>query len=320
MKIGIVSHEGTPNLAAFYRDGWIALREVLPKVGRIGVNELSAFIKRYGSDVVALNGEILNFLSTGEGSTYLHPVTDRLAYLPPVPAVPLLLTARGNSACFTRVIKMKLPKQPTLEQRFNFNMVGHNSTWRVPEDLAGSGWNYEMVAVMGSSCRNTDEAHALDHVFGYTNMLDHGCRRKNYPFDKGNRWAIPDEEKQFTDWDYEGSCNGNTQGPLPIGPYITTKDEVGDPHALMIEERESGRLLALGSSAAVLFTFPEIISYLSSFTTLRPGDMLSSASITYDGYPYWGEVFPPGAYWQAKIEKLGTLRLNIEDHRKEAMQ
>ena len=208
-------------------------------------------------------------------------------------------------------------KQPVMEQRFNFNLTGHNSLWTIQDGYAGGGWNYEMVCVMGKPCHGVAARDAYDYVFGYTNMLDHSGRYQNYPFSAGNKWAMPDEDKVFADWAYEGCFNGNTQVPTPIGPCIVTKDEVGDPHAQMLEERESGRLVTFGSAAAVCFTFSEMIEYMSSFLTLYPGDMMSSASITYDGFPNWPGRYPDNAYIQATAEKIGTLRLRIRDSRKE---
>jgi 2-keto-4-pentenoate hydratase/2-oxohepta-3-ene-1,7-dioic acid hydratase in catechol pathway len=92
---------------------------------------------------------------------------------------------------------------------------------------------------------------------------------------------------------------------------------VGDPHDQLLEERESGRLVSLGSAKAVNFTLNEMMAYASGFMTLRAGDMLSSASITFDGYPSRPWKYPKNAYIQAKTDKLGTLRLCIEDEREE---
>ncbi len=316
MKIGIISHRETPTLAVFFGDCWVSVPQALKDLGKPVVNEMSDFINAYGDEVIALNRQIGELVNTGKAKDYTFPVAGA-SFLPPVPASPTLLTARGNSACFTRVSRGAICKQPVMEQRYNFNLIGHNSTWTIKDGFTGDGWNYEMIVVMGKDCHNVSEKDANDYVFGYVNMLDHGGGYTDFPYNKGNKWDFPDEEKIFDDWAYQGCFNGNTQVPLPIGPYIVTKDEVGDPHDQMLEERENGRLVSFGSCNAVVFTFAEMISYMSHFLVLHPGDMMSSASITYDGYPGWAEKRPENAYYQATTDKLGTLRMNIRDDRKE---
>lgn len=314
MEIGIISSEGKPTLAAFYGDVWVSVPRALEALQLEPVNEMAAFITRYGDTVVSLNQKIQALVQEGAAGEYTHPVQDAV-FLPPVPAVPKLFTARGNSGCFVRVCRSPICKQPALDLRYSFNMIGHNGVQTFKKGFVGGGWNYEMVCVMGKPCHGADKASAYDYVFGYTNMLDHSGRYADYPYTLGNKWGIPDEEKVFSDWDYEGSYNGNTQVSIPIGPYIVTKDEVGDPHDQMLEERESGRLVARGSAQAVCFTFDEMIAYMSSFLTLEPGDMMSSASITYDGYPSWETPYPENAYIQAKADKIGRLRMWIRDER-----
>ncbi len=317
MKLGIISRGGTPTLAAVYDGCWAEVPAALAALGREPVTELRTFIEGYGDEVVSLNAAIGALTRRSPRPDFVHPLDGGTEFLPPLPASPKLFTARGNSACFTRVGKSAICRQPVMEQRYSFNLVGHNSVWTVRDGFQGDGWNYEMVCVMGKPCHNVSTTTAYDHVFGYVNMLDHSGAYDNYPYSKGNKWAIPDEEKVFADWAYEGCYNHNTQIPTPIGPYIVTRDEVPDPHDQMIEERESGRLVSLGSAQAVCFTFAEMIAYASGFLTLQPGDMMSSASISYDGYPSFPGRYPEDAYLQATVSKLGTLRLRIRDERKE---
>lgn len=315
MKIGIIQTQEGPSLAAVYGESWVSVPKALEALGEAPVNEMAAFIETYCDSVVELNKKINALVENGQAKEYTYPL-DGAQFLPPLPAVPKLFTARGNSAVFTRVIKSPVCKQPVMEQRYNFNLVGHEHTMVVHDGFTGTGWNYEMVVVMGKPCHGVTEENVEQYVFGYTNMLDHGGGYEG-PFGKDREWGMPDEDKVFADFAYQGCYNGNTQVPTPIGPYITTKDEVGDPHDQLLEERESGRLVSLGSGKAVVFTINEMVAYTSGFMTLRPGDMLSTASITYDGYPSKPGKYPDNAYIQVKTEKLGSLRLCIRDERKE---
>ncbi len=307
MKLAILKRDGKTALAAIYGDRYVELPAALAALSEEPVGELREFIRRWDGRIPELNEKI-------RGLSELMQPLGGCEYLPPVPASPRLITARGNSTIFTRVIKAKLPKQPTLEMRYAFNMAGHDSVFTFPEDMPNNGWNMELVAVIGKEASGVKREDAYSHVFGYTLMLDHGGRRENYPF--ANQWATPDAEKTMMDWFYEGNFNNNASVPLPVGPVIVTRDEIPDPHDLMFEERESGRLIVRAHSSSVLFDIPEIVAYISAFSTFEPGDMLSTASIGYDGYGAWPDRMPEGAYYEATMEGIGTLRLNVVDKRR----
>ena len=315
MKIGIIQTEQGPNLAAFYGENWVSVPKALEALGEKPVNEMAQFIEIYCDTVVELNQRIYALVEKGEAKAYTYPVEGAI-FLPPLPATPKFFTARGNSALHTRMRKMPVCKQPVLEQRYNFNLAGHDNTFVAKDGFKGFGWNYEMVVVMGKSCQGITKETAEEHIFGYTNMLEFAGGYGN-PFFQGGKWDMPDEERVFDDWAYADCYNGCTQTPTPIGPYITTKDEVGDPHDQLLEERENGRLVSLGSGKAVIFTINEMVAYVSGFMKLRPGDMFSTASITYDAYQSFPGRYPENAYVQIKTEKLGTLRQRIKDERTE---
>jgi len=313
MKIGIIKAADGPSLAAVYGDRWVEVPKALEALGEPVINEMSAFIETYCDTVVSLNDRIRGLLEDGSAADYTHPLAGS-EFLPPIPASPVLFTARGNSACFTRVRKNPICKQPVMEQRYNFNLVGHDYVNPIRDGFRGFGWNYEMIVVMGKPCHNVTKENAEDYIFGYSNMLEYAGGHGSYPFSQGEKWSMPNEDKIFADWAYEDCYNGCAQFPTPIGPWITTKDEVGDPHNQMLEERESGRLVSYAHCSAVVFTINEMVSYTSSFMTLQPGMMMSTASITYDAYQSFPEL-PENAYVQAKVDKLGTLRIRMKDER-----
>lgn len=84
----------------------------------------------------------------------------------------------------------------------------------------------------------------------------------------------------------------------------------------MIRESEKDRLVGVGCTEGLLIYFDEIIEYISSYITLKPGDMISSSSITYDGYKHW-DSHGKGSYIEVDQEKIGKLRMSIVDLRGE---
>lgn len=312
MKLAILRRNAEPKLAAVFGEQYVDISRALPMLSEEPVGELRQFITRYHDKIPELETQ-LRQLMHGPAHGLVHDVAGS-EFLPPVPKSPKLLTARGNSTIFTRVVQSSLPKQPVMEMRYAFNIVGHDAMFTLPQTMGTGGWNMELVTVLGQTTSCVGKEDALANIFGYTLMLDHGGRTDSYPF--ARQWAIPDDEKTMMDWFFEGCFNGNAEVPLPVGPVIVSRDEIADPHDLSFEERESGRLINRGHTGSVLFTIPEMTEYISAFSTLEPGDMVSTASIGYDGYPLWPERLPEGAYYEATMQPIGTLRLRIVDDRR----
>ena len=125
--------------------------------------------------------------------------------------------------------------------------------------------------------------------------------------------AAHEAEMVFRDHMAVGAFFSNSLPPHPIGPWIVTKDEIPDPYDLWITGEENygqPRLIEKVSSGASLFLFEDAFAFMSRLLTLKPGDMLSSASIGYDGYGIWDDA-PPGSWVQTTCEKIGSLRLNL---------
>ena len=106
MKIGIIKAADGPSLAAIYGDRWVEVPKALEALGEPVINEMSAFIETYCDTVISLNDRIRGLLEDGSAADYTHPLAGA-EFLPPIPASPVLFTARGNSACFTRVHCLK---------------------------------------------------------------------------------------------------------------------------------------------------------------------------------------------------------------------
>lgn len=240
-----------------------------------------------------------------------HPL-DGATYLPPLHPHGRLFTQRGNSCLFSRQVKLAVPEHPVFELRYRHSMVGHNSICRFPAPFTAGGWNPEFIAVIGKEGRDVPPERVPDHVAGYTMMIDHPAG----VMPQFEAWGVPDLDV-FRDAMMAGAFYSNAVLPHPVGPWIVTADEVGDPYDLWVTATENGRLVEKVHSSATLYTFNEVLSFMSRIRTLRPGDMLSTASIGYDGYPYWDEI-EPGHYLEVAAEKVGALRLYLVDEGKEA--
>ncbi|MDX2039287.1 MAG: fumarylacetoacetate hydrolase family protein [Isosphaeraceae bacterium] len=159
-------------------------------------------------------------------------------------------------------------------------------------------WECELGVVIGRACKDVDEADALECVAGYT-VVNDVTDRKFTP----NPGRKPRERDKFFDW-----LHGKWHDTFcPMGPAILTADEVADPQTLRLTLKVNGETKQDGSTAQMVFPVAAIISFLSRFTTLEPGDVIStgtpsgvgSASNTY---------LKPGDVVEASIEGIGVLR------------
>jgi 2-keto-4-pentenoate hydratase/2-oxohepta-3-ene-1,7-dioic acid hydratase in catechol pathway len=219
-----------------------------------------------------------------------------------------LFTQRGNSCLFSRAVDLAIPEHPVWERRYTTNLVGHNHVCH----RAGSAWNPEFVAVIGQGGRDVRPEKMSDHIFGYTMMLDHPGGSRPVFLDEWGMGAHEDE-MVFRDHMFVGAYYGNSVSPHPVGPWIVTKDEIGDPYALWVtgeEKFDEPRLIEKVSSGALLFRFEDTFSFMSRIMTLKPGDMLSSASIGYDGYRMQ-EATSSDCWIQTTCEKIGSLRMYL---------
>lgn len=163
------------------------------------------------------------------------------------------------------------------------------------------GWNPELAVIIGAGGRDIPVSEAMRHVAGYTIVSDVTIdyfRQAYYDQPKPLDWF----EDATTSWGDKKS-----DARLPMGPYLVTPDEVGNPYDLLIYTRQSGYLRDRSHTGAMHLGIERVISWLSSFRTLLPGDIIHMGTMGYDGSPF---QFDPvtGDTIESEIEKLGVLR------------
>ena len=192
---------------------------------------------------------------------------------------------------------MKVPTAPVLFSKFNNVLAAHGDDVPIPPDTAQMDYEAELALVIGAGGRHIAEADALDHVFGYFNANDVSARDLQV---LSGQWLL-----------------GKTpDGFLPIGPYLVTSDEIADPHNLRITCTVNGELRQDSSTGDLIFNIPQIISYISRYVTLQPGDIISTG--TPEGVALGRPDKPwlrPGDVMTIAIDGLGSLtnRLVVGD-------
>ncbi len=152
------------------------------------------------------------------------------------------------------------PDHPILFMKANSAIVGPNDDVVMPRGSTKTDWEVELGVVIGTTAKYVSEADALDHVAGYCVVNDVSERH----FQTGLTGQ----------WTKGKSCD--TFGPT--GPWLVTRDEVGDPQTLEMSLDVNGHRMQTGNTSTMIFTVAEIIAHLSSLFTLHPGDVISTGT------------------------------------------
>ena len=153
-----------------------------------------------------------------------------------------------------------IPKHPILFFKANSAIVGPNDPVVKPRGSTHTDWEVELGVVIGTTAKYVSEENALDHVAGYCIVNDVSERHF---------------QTQLTgQWTKGKSCD--TFGPT--GPWLVTRDEVGDPQSLDMTLDVNGKRMQTGNTNTMIFTVAQIISHLSQLMTLHPGDVISTGT------------------------------------------
>ena len=151
---------------------------------------------------------------------------------------------------------LEIPKDPVVFTKALTSLAGPNEDITMPEDSVATDWEVELGVVMGSVARKVPVEQALSHVAGY--CLANDVSERDWQTKRGNQWG---KGKSF-------------DGFGPIGPWLVTTDELPDPQTVPISLSVNGELRQSSNTADMIFSVAEIVSYLSRFMTLLPGDVV----------------------------------------------
>ncbi|MBU2945393.1 fumarylacetoacetate hydrolase family protein [Zobellia uliginosa] len=190
---------------------------------------------------------------------------------------------------------MAIPKEPVLFFKATSAIVGPNDDVIIPKNSEKSDWEVELAVVIGKKASYVEEKDALDHVAGY--VLHNDYSERAFQIEKEGQW-----------------CKGKGCDTFaPIGPFIVSADEIKDPNNLDLWLKLNGEKIQDSNTSDFIFNVQEVVSYISQFMTLLPGDIISTG--TPSGV---GLGFNPPKYLKAGdvvelgIEGLGTSKQNIK--------
>ena len=233
----------------------------------------------------------------GEGGAREAPVMGSdVRHGPPIQRPSKIVCVGLNFFDHAAESNMKVPDEPVLFTKASSSLSGPFDDIVLPRGSEKTDWEVELAFVMGRRAKYISEEEAGDYIAGYTVLND--VSEREYQIERGGQWV---KGKSFDTF-------------APAGPCLVTPDEIDDAHDMRMWLRVNGELVQDGSTAKMVFNVPQLLSYISRFMTLLPGDIVSTGTPAGVGlglkpprYLKSGDVVELG------IEGLGEMRQRVRE-------
>jgi len=269
------------------------LRYGEPGAERPGVLDAEGRIRDLSGVVDDLAGEVLGRLPEVDPATLpLVEGTPRLGV--PVGGVGKMVCIGLNYSDHAAETGNPIPAEPIVFMKATSALQGPNDPVVLPRGSVKGDWEVELGVVIGRRAKYVSEAEALDHVAGYCVVND--VSERALQAERGGQWTKGK------------SCD--TFGP--VGPWLVTPDEAGDPQALSLWCDVNGERRQRGTTATMIFPVAHVISYLSQMMSLNPGDIIATGTPPGVGAGMKPQVFlKAGDVMELGVEGLGTQRQDV---------
>jgi 2-keto-4-pentenoate hydratase/2-oxohepta-3-ene-1,7-dioic acid hydratase in catechol pathway len=215
---------------------------------------------------------------------------ERTTLLAPIQRPPKLICVGLNYRDHAAEAKMEIPSSPTIFSKFSNTITGPGAPIILPKNSSKPDYEAELAVVIGKGGRDVPEAFWHRHVYGYMCLNDVSARDFQLAT---SQWLMGKTFDSFA----------------PTGPWITTADEIPDPHALNISLQINGEVMQNSNTSEMIFKIPQLIAFLSSVFTLEAGDIITTGTPAGVGFgkkpPRW---LLPGDDVVVRIDGLGELR------------
>jgi 2-keto-4-pentenoate hydratase/2-oxohepta-3-ene-1,7-dioic acid hydratase in catechol pathway len=185
--------------------------------------------------------------------------------------------------------KARTMAEPVLFLKATSALCGPYDNLQIPPDSTRTDYEVELAVIIGKRAKHVLETESLSHVAGYAVMCDYSER--HYQKERSGQWTKGKSYDSFA----------------PLGPWLVTADEVADPQNLRLQSRVNGECRQNSSTSQMIFPVSFLISYISQFMTLLPGDIISTGTPSGVGLAD-GRFLKPGDVVELSIEGLGTSR------------
>jgi len=201
-----------------------------------------------------------------------------------------------NYSAHAKETDANAPKEPIVFFKANSSICGPYDDVCLPKDSLKSDWEVEVGVIIGKKAKNISKDKSMDHIFGFCIVND--VSEREYQLERSSgQW---DKGKAF-----------DTFGP--IGPYIVTKDEIKDVQNLNLQLKLNGKIMQNGNTKEMIFGVNHLVSYLSFFMTLKPGDIITTGTPPGVGLGRKPQIFlKSGDEMELQIDGLGLQKQKVK--------
>lgn len=251
--------------------------------------DVSAFVKDYDEAFFGSNG-IDNLREWLDNNHENCPkVGDDVRLGPPMSRPSKIVCVGLNYAKHAAESGMDIPEEPVLFFKASSAIVGPNDPIIIPKNSEKTDWEVELAVVIGKKASYVTEADALNHVAGY--VLHNDVSERAFQLERSGQWVKGKSCDTFA----------------PIGPFIATPDEIGDPNNLNLWLKLNGEEMQNSNTSDFIFNIQHVVSYISQFMTLLPGDIISTGTPFGVGLG----LTPPRYLKEGDVVELGIEGLGV---------
>ena len=246
------------------------------------INDLSGSVLAYLPSLSSIDVETLPIVSND----------NRMG--PPIAGTGKFICIGLNYADHAAESGMDVPSEPVLFMKATSAICGPNDPIKIPRHSQKTDWEVELAVVIGNPAKYVSEDDALDHVAGY--MLTNDVSEREFQLERQGQWTKGK------------SCDNYGQ----IGPWLVTPDEVPDPQNLNLWLSVNGQMFQNGSTKTMVYGVAFLVSYISHFMTLEPGDVISTGTPPGVGMGQNPPVYlKPGDVVELGIDGLGSQKQDV---------
>jgi len=255
------------------------------------VRDLSGLVYDIAGDVLTDQG----LAGIAEADLSSLPAVEVDRYGPCVGGVGKFVCIGLNYSDHAEESGLEVPPEPVIFAKATSAICGPNDTVEIPRGSKATDWEVELGVVIGKEAKYIDEADALDHVAGYCVIND--ISERDFQNKRAGQWTKGKSADTFG----------------PIGPWLVTKDEVSDPQNLSMYLDVNGKRRQDGNTNTMVFGVAHLVSYLSQFMSLQPGDIISTGTPPGVGMGIKPEpvYLKVGDNMELGIEGLGVQHQNV---------
>ena len=222
------------------------------------------------------------------------PVSDDIRLGSPICRPSKIVCVGLNYAKHAQESGMEVPSEPVLFFKASSAIIGPNDDVILPRKSKKSDWEVELAIVIGAKASYVEEENAMNHIAGY--VLHNDISEREFQLERSGQWVKGKSSDTFA----------------PLGPYIATTEEIKDPHNLDMWLKLNGKTMQDSNTSDLIFGIPKLVSYISEFMTLLPGDIISTGTPFGVGLGLDPQIFlKEGDEMELGIDGLGVSKQKV---------